>query len=75
MIGVGSEKRSRVEVEKSRVWAGGQANRELYAIFLLLSFLFLSLLLFIYIYQKYIFLILLIRRFISKCDIRIFHRI
>ena len=54
---------------------GGQANPELYAIFFLLSFVFLPLLLFIYIYQEYIFLILLIRHFISKCDIRIFHRI
>ena len=54
---------------------GGQANPELYAIFFLLSFVFLSLLLLIFIYQEYILLILLIRLFISKYEIRIFHRI
>ena len=65
----------RIRLRNSVEPGGGQANPELYAIFLLLSFVFLSLLLFIYVYQENIFLILLIRHFISKYYIMIFHRI
>ena len=72
---VRSRRRRKEEKRKRGEKPGGQANPELYAIFFLLSFVFLSLLLFIYIYHEFIFLILSIRHFVSKCDIRIFHRI